>query len=512
MTNKFKFLKATVCLMLSLSMVFCITGCKKNQEETSSIIWLDPEETDSQSVDAATENSDDKNSSKDSNSNSSGDKKNNNSNGNGNGNGNKNDNSGNGSVAPVPPKQENITGEPAVKDLKGRKVVIVGTWDATSTSSPSYQLILQLEQKFNCDFVERKMSDYSSLYTSILSGAPVCDLFCPSGTTWINLAAKGMLQPLDTLKAIDFKDSIWNAATVKETNYNGHVYGMAYNNQIRQVLIYNKTMFKSNGWEDLYTLQKNGNLSWSKLFEIMKKAIKTNSSGTVTRYGLVPEYNIDQFGLTMLHANGVAVAKRDAGTKNFKNGLTSQSALNALNELQKWVKENGAVYDTANAGWDSGREIFYNNKAAMAVVSYQMFGTINNNADFDIGMVLFPHGPDTKNDYVRYEVLPTLMPANVKNANDVAMMWNYWAWLSTGGDGKKAENEYSEAFGGGESIEATTTKYINAINNGGYFIDDGELFEFDVSLSDVAYGNATPAEYVTATKNQFTAAVNNAFK
>ncbi len=504
MNSILKFIKITVCLILSISIVFCMAGCRNNPEEISSVVWLDPEET------VNTENQNDDSSASDTKNNTSKD------------NASKDDaskddaskdnkNDGDGSVAPVPPIQNDVDGEPPVMDLKGRKVVIVGTWDATSTSSPAYKLILKLEQKFNCDFIERKMSDYSSLYSSILSGKPICDLFCPSGTTWINLAAKGMLHPLDTLSAINFEDSMWNAATVKETNYNGHVYGMAYNNQIRQVLIYNQTMFKSNGWEDLYTLQKNGKLTWDKLFGIMQKAIKTDSSGKVTRYGLVPEYNINGFGQTMLHANGVAIAKRDPGTKNYKSGLNSQAALNALNTLNKWVKESGAVYDSSSGGWDSGREIFYNGKGAMAVVSYQMFGTINQNADFDIGMVLFPHGPDTKNDYIRYEIFPTLMPAGVKNPNDIAKLWNYWAYLNTGGK-KASADEHSEAFGGGESIEATTRKYINAINNLNYFIDDGETLGFDVSLADVAYGNKTPAEYVTASKNQFNAAIADAFK
>lgn len=311
-----------------------------------------------------------------------------------------------------------------VRDLKGRTITCVAWWDGTDRNTAAGKIMSEVEVLLNCRYVERKMSSYQALYTSILAGAPIADLFCPYDQGTLQLANKGLLTPLDTLSEFNLKEDCWDPATIAETTLNGHVYGISRNFQWRSVLIYNKTMFKANGWEDLYTLQKNGKLTWAKLEEILKKA-KSVSGDTVNRYGLVPVYSVREFGLDLLKANGVATISRVGDTTKLVNNLTNNpAATHALTTLQNWAGEKGILYDTRNLGWDSGREVFYTHKAAMALIDYSQLGTILEHANFDMGLVLFPHGPDTANDLVVHSSVPVVIPANVKNPNDVALYWD----------------------------------------------------------------------------------------
>lgn len=102
--------------------------------------------------------------------------------------------------------------ETKYKNLKGRKITVVGWWDPTPSGTEDYKLILEVEKKFNCDLVERKLTDYAPLYSSILAGAPIADLFVPRDVPILNMANKNMLIALDTLPSMDVNDPLWNKA------------------------------------------------------------------------------------------------------------------------------------------------------------------------------------------------------------------------------------------------------------------------------------------------------------
>ena len=114
--------------------------------------------------------------------------------------------------------------------------------DATQAGTEEDKLILEVEKLFNCNMVEKKLTDYKPLYTSILSGNPICDLFVPRDTDTLSLANKNMLTALDTLSTFDSKDSIWNPAAIAESTLNGHIYGMTAQAARRDMLVYNKDM------------------------------------------------------------------------------------------------------------------------------------------------------------------------------------------------------------------------------------------------------------------------------
>ena len=424
-----------------------------------------------------------------------------------------------GNNADVPPasdkesdtsSNESTIDKSRLKDLKGRTITYVAYWDATDRNSKDGKMMNEVEKLLNCKLVERKMTDYKALYTSILAGSPIADLFSPQEQTGLTLANKGYLLELDTLSNFDLSAECWDKAALKENTLNGHVYAISRNPQIRRVLMYNKTMFEKNNWEDLYSLQESGKLDWDKLTEIMSKAAVV-SGNDVTRYGLVPIYSIEDFGREMLWANGAQVLSRKGDTTNFDYTLENSMATNALNQLRSWVLNKGYLYDSANYGWDTGRQVFYSGKAAMAIVDYNQFVEVSSNADFDIGMCLFPHGPDSKNDLVAFNVSPICIPKNVKDPEDVALFWDILLEYRNESV-YEVKEEYYDAMPD-ESVKATIEKYITNTQNGKYVYDYGMHMSIVTdSIKKVAYGETTAAAALSSIKQQINANIQDFWK
>lgn len=465
-----------IAALLCCGMVFSFTGCKKNVSEDSeySVIY---EYINS----SKNENSEDRNNSESSQQqDSSGSTGSTTSQSGASGSGNK-------------PYVDNSS---RLKDLKGREIVCILPWDATDRTSDNGKALTKTERMLNCKFVERKTTSYNSFYASILSGAPMADIFYPKDKTVLNMAYNNMLTPLDTLSNFNFKDDCWDQQALKDSSLNGHIYGMNRGRQWREILFYNKDMFASNNWPDLYELQSAGKLDWDRLYEIMKKAVQVNNAGKVSRYGLVPLYSLAEFGSSLLVANGAHSITRVGDTVNFKNNFTTNEAtLNALNTLVKWCNEPGILYDSSQAGWDSGRQIFYSGKAAMAIIDYDMLGTIDSNADFNWGAVLFPHGPNTKQDFLIHNTAVACIPAGVKNANDIALFWDILQ--------DNQNYDFSEKYTGKDydsTFYNTLNRYFKEVQEGKCSYDWGRNISVGGQLDDVARGKTTPASAIASVK------------
>ena len=389
------------------------------------------------------------------------------------------------------------------RDLKGRTITMIAWWDATTPGTEAYKQLTEIQEVLNCKFVEKKMTDYKALYTSILAGSPMCDIFCPRDMGVLQMANKNMLTPLNDLETLDLTMKRWDQTAIAASTLNGKTYGVG-NSQYREVLLYNIDMFKKNGWEDLYTLQSQGKLTWDKLFEIMKKAAALNNT-----YGLVPVYDLGLFGQTLCHANGVGVVTRTGDTKTLKYTLDSPQALTALNTLQEWCNIKNVVYDSNSAGWDSGREVFYSGKAAMTLADYNQWGSILQNADFEIGAVLFPHGPDTSNDLTQFEFTYTAIPAGVEKPEDVILFYDMQQDLKYGTHDENylSVSTASDFTHGKDTLE----KYTQNLNKKLGIVDFNPS-NMKEQFSAIARGETTPAAAISAVGNQVKAFINDYWK
>ena len=115
----------------------------------------------------------------------------------GNNSGTQGNNSGNGNTASGSIANQNLKDK--YKNLKGRKITVVGWWNATSPSSEEGKLIAEVEQLFNCDMIEKKLTDYKPLYNYIFDAPRFCFFFFPGDTNLINLQKKNLLTALYTI-------------------------------------------------------------------------------------------------------------------------------------------------------------------------------------------------------------------------------------------------------------------------------------------------------------------------
>lgn len=397
-----------------------------------------------------------------------------------------------------------------VKDLKGRTLTYVATWDPTNRNTKAGKLMQEVEKQLNCKIVEKKMSDYKPLYASILSGKPICDMFSPYDTTALAMANKGMLISFSDLSTFDKSAYYWDKACIKENTLNGKIYGIACTPSVRGIIMYNKTMFKKNGWDDLYELQKKDQLSWDKMFEIMKEAATVDASGNVTNYGLVPQYGFDGLGLQMLWANGGKIVERVGDTTNFKYTLTDSKAVTALSTLNKWVSHKGAVYNASNFGWDTGRSVFASGKAAMLIADSFQFSNAIEGDNFDVGMVAFPHGPDSNQNLVVYNATPTVIPKGVEKPEDIMLIWDFLTQYrgTRADDYGNVEDMFPDP-----SAQATIDWYIDSLQSLNYIEDYGKSSKVVTeAINKAAYGELTPAAALSSIQNQVMGAMSDFWK
>lgn len=404
-------------------------------------------------------------------------------------------------------EEANNAAKTRAKDLKGRTITYVAYWDAVGRSTEEGKIITKLEEMLNCKFVHRKLNDYKPLYTSILAGKPIADIYATKFEETLSSAAKNYLTPLDTLSNFDFSNSGWNRSSIETNTINGHVYAATREPQTKQLLMYNKDMFKANNWPDLYEYQKSGKLTWDVLYDIMSKAVKLGSDSD-PMFGLVPNGTIEEFAQVLINANGVCALKRNGGT-DLQYGLNCEAGIYALNTVQKWNSEN-LLLDSNKYGWAAGANFFASGRSAMLVGGQDKF-SIWENCNFEFGMVLFPHGPNSKNDLITVQINGESIPAGVKDPNDVALFWDLYQDLKYAG---KDFYAYAYDAAPNASIKYAIERYQEGIRTGNYIHDYATTWGVNLNeyYRQVAFGETTAAAMVKTVEQKVKGHVADFFK
>ena len=266
-------------------------------------------------------------------------------------------------------------------------------------------------------------------------------------------------------------------------------------------------MFVKNGWDDLYTLQKNGKLTWDVLTNVFGK-VKEKYGNSV--YGLIPTYSIQEFGRQMLWANGAKIITRQGDSANFKYTLENKNATNAINQLKKWV-DNSYIYDSSTGGWDSGRSVFASGKGAMTIIDYQQWASVYNNADFEIGMCLFPHGPDSSVDLTESLVSSTVIPKGVKNPDDVALFWNLLGKYRKSSVLNIRQSVYDSMPD--PSVKATIETIIQNTQTGKYVFDYGQMMgTVTANIKKAVFGEISTAAALSSISQEIDAQIEDFWK
>ncbi len=242
------------------------------------------------------------------------------------------------SLAGCSGKNENTSGGSAdsqtgkAADLGGRTITYMTWWEEPVQGSNQqaveyWETKTKIEEKYNCkfDFVYASESGWQSKVTaSILSGDPICDVFSTEYEYFYGMNKSGLLYPVSDLKNFDFSDSSkWWAPGMEYSRVDGKQYGMCLSGGEFSLILYNKDLLKKNNQPDLYELQREGKLTWSRITEIAKAC--TDASKGV--YGMAPS----QFPRDLLYLVGEAYGGKIVTRKGDSADFDC-----TVNSLPKW--------------------------------------------------------------------------------------------------------------------------------------------------------------------------------
>jgi ABC-type glycerol-3-phosphate transport system substrate-binding protein len=345
-------------------------------------------------------------------------------------------------------------------------------------------------------------TDRDNLTNSILAGKPIADFFT-QGPGVYNFASKGMLYPISDLECINVNDPKWNKLIREYSTINGKTYGIYWKqNVFRNVLVYNKSLIK--GDDDLYTLQKNGKLTWDKLFAIAQKVQQANAN--VKDFAAVSgTMDINDFTNVFIAANNGRMATRGKGL-DFSYAYDSKNTRRALEEVQRWVKA-GLLLDVAGKSYLYAHSQFYKGKVGMMPADNWQLSDIFAKAKFKVGAVLFPKGPDAKYDLVDQNGQEFYMiPSTVKNPEEVGKFINAMADYDIAND-PTWEEIWGDMCDDDKQVMDTFRRYLKAIDEGKYFLDyrdvvQGAIYDNGVygMLAEVARSSLTPQAFLESIK------------
>jgi ABC-type glycerol-3-phosphate transport system substrate-binding protein len=390
-------------------------------------------------------------------------------------------------------------------DLKGRTITYAANWNEPTNDARYMKRKQWLEGTLKCKIKHYPLlsdTDRDNLTNSILAGKPIADFFT-QGPGVYNFASKGMLYPISDLECINVNDPKWNKLIREYSTINGKTYGIYWKqNVFRNVLVYNKSLIK--GDDDLYTLQKNGKLTWDKLFAIAQKVQQANAN--VKDFAAVSgTMDINDFTNVFIAANNGRMATRGKGL-DFSYAYDSKNTRRALEEVQRWVKA-GLLLDVAGKSYLYAHSQFYKGKVGMMPADNWQLSDIFAKAKFKVGAVLFPKGPDAKYDLVDQNGQEFYMiPSTVKNPEEVGKFINAMADYDIAND-PTWEEIWGDMCDDDKQVMDTFRRYLKAIDEGKYFLDyrdvvQGAIYDNGVygMLAQVARSSLTPQAFLESIK------------
>ena len=168
------------------------------------------------------------------------------------------------------------------------------------------------------------------------------------------------------------------------------------------------------------------------------------------------------------------------------------------------------MLDSNVYGWAAGPNFFSSGRSAMLVGGQDKF-SIWGDCNFEFGMVLFPHGPNSKNDLVSIQINGESIPAGVKNPNDVALFWDLYQDLKYAG---KDFYAYAYDAAPNASIKYAINRYQEGVRTGNYIHDYATTWGVNLNeyYKQVAYGETTAASMVKTVEQKVKGHIADFFK
>ena len=357
-------------------------------------------------------------------------------------------------------QEENVVEEPSY-DFGGRKIRWAAWWDlgpvegASETADKQLERIAELEEKYNfkLEFLNLPYNELLEQFAaSTLAGDPIAEFIQLENYYFLSHVISGMVLPVSDLNIFDFNEDKWDKRIIRDTTWNGKVYGLATGKKAPEnaLIWWNKTMFERNGLPNLYELQRNKEWTWDKMLEIAVKAtVDLDGDGTVDQWGLAgasPE-------LALIYSNNGQTVRAEDGKLRF--ALMEPNALEALQFYQDLIHTHKVfAVPPANSSWDWAIQQFISGKVAMNIEGAWVCGMLDDGMADEYGVVAFPIGPKGT-DYVAAIGTEnyTIMPSTVKKPEEAAIFYDAYTGPFEGEDPDAWKEGYEINLRDAESLE-----------------------------------------------------------
>lgn len=331
----------------------------------------------------------------------------------------------------------------ATLDMKGATIKLVSTSviDPAKVENKTELTDLKLarqkevEAKYNVkiEYVQVPWGELKDkVVATALSGDPVGDLIL-SDLRWVpTYVAGGMIKPLS--EVTDLSDPMFNESIRKLGTFNGVQYGFSDMVQDGAGIYYNRTMIQREGLEDPHELARNGQWTWDKFMEMMKKVTKdTNGDGKMDQYGFAAY--APTFAYYIMMSNGGYTLDQSG-----KEGLSNPNSVEALEFMNKMYNVDKVVLPAEGDPEAQAREQFQAGKVLFVSDSTWvglLYQKPENMAD-DYGYIYMPKGPKAE-DLINplYDAVMWYVPTGAKHPTESIQIWKelqIWDRLDQGFD------------------------------------------------------------------------------
>lgn len=415
-------------------------------------------------------------------------------------------------VSKTPSKPNNT--EKFDDNLDGRVITFMTIWEEPAKGSSSFwntywkvKTTLQKKHNFTFKHVYGTGNWYDTWVASVMSGNPTADIICCQEDPYSSIKT-GLFYDLKSLKQFNFSDAKWIKAINEMGTVDSKQYIMcAAKYSAESVVMYNKDMFKANGVEDLYTLQKKGKLTLDKFIKIA-----TTLHSKTGKASILPGINVFNVHKHFAWAYGGKLMSRTS-TKgiSLKATINSTAVKNGFESAQALVNRGIVESNIDTKNWMWSREQFA--KGNYPILIQGNLQSALENANFEVGAVRMPSvngKPVTTTDNFQW----CAIPYNVKKPEEVAFVFNQMADVIFTCDYKTRFQDIAT-----DDIMEMINKQANEQQKGsGLSYDYSCIFGKDIwnngignAMRDMQTGTATPAQTILTVENLYKSLITNKF-
>ena len=314
-------------------------------------------------------------------------------------------------------------------DLGGNTVSFVINWDIlTSYFGPEATYapgrLEEAEKLFNCKFewVNSGGSPDEIMNARLLAGESAYDFWAVGLSTsrFFQNAAAGWYCPVTNVIPQEYYDElpVSDRSVMDSFSFRGEKYAIAATDRtsLTSFFIWNKTMFKENGWPMLDELYLKDEFTWDVVTEIALQATKDfDGDGVIDQWGLgiIPPHRF------VIGTGGKEVEFRDG---KYVFAMDSPESLAALNQVVEWNK-----LGVHHGYWSN--ELFATGTVAMSIAeSWMLLGwpIFMHDRDFEIGILPYPRRADADRYIFPADTVATyVLPANCAQPEAMVALLNF---------------------------------------------------------------------------------------